>query len=64
MLLSGAGGHELRGLGEQRHELVASKTGVPTATRLVLRAGALDFSQVDARGRVYDAGTIRCAPAR
>lgn len=64
VLVSGAGGHELRELGEQRHEVAASKTGVPTATRLVLRAGALDFSQVDARGRVYDTGTIRCAPAR
>ena len=64
VLVSGAGGHELRGQGEQRHEVAAVLTGVPTATRLVLRAGALDFSQVDARGRVYDTGTIPCAPAR
>jgi hypothetical protein len=64
VLVSGAGGHELRGLGRQQHPVAASTTGVPTATRLALRAGALDFSQVDARGRVHDAGTIRCAPAR
>jgi hypothetical protein len=64
VLVSGAGGHELRELGEQRHEVASSETGVPTATRLVLRAGALDFSQLDARGRVYDSGTIPCTPAR
>jgi hypothetical protein len=64
VLVSGAGGHELRGQGEQRHYVQAVQTGVATATRLVLRAGALDFSQVDARGRVHDAGTISCAPAR
>ena len=64
VLVSGAGGHELRAQGEQRHEVAEVLTGVPTATRLVLRAGALDFSQIDARGRVYDTGTIPCAPAR
>lgn len=64
VLVSGAGGHELRELGEQRHAVAAAETGVPTATRLVLRAGALDFRQVDARGGVYDSGTIGCAPAR
>jgi hypothetical protein len=64
VLLSGAGGHELRELGEQDHPVAAATTGVPTATRLVLRPGALDFRQVDASGRVYDYGTIHCAPAR
>jgi len=64
VLVSGAGGHELRTQGRQRHKVVSVETGVPTATRLVLRRGALDFSQVDARGRVYDSGTIPCAPAR
>lgn len=63
VLLSGAGGHDLRELGEQRHVTAAAETGVPTATRLVLRRGALDFTQVDAQGRVYDSGTIPCAPA-
>lgn len=64
VLLSGAGGHGLRALGEQQHPVAATEIGVPTATRLVLRRGALDFSQVDAQGRVYDSGTIPCAPAR
>jgi acid phosphatase type 7 len=63
VLVSGAGGHELRALGPQRHAVAAIRTGVPTATRLTLRRGALDFRQVDARGRVYDAGTITCTPA-
>ena len=64
VLVSGAGGHELRAPGRQSHEVAAIETGVPTATRLALRPGALDFRQVDARGRVHDSGTIRCAPAR
>jgi hypothetical protein len=63
VLVSGAGGHQLRGLGRQRHTVAAAKVGVPTATRLVLRRGAADFRQVDARGRVYDEGTIACTPA-
>ena len=64
VLVSGAGGHELRALGDQSHEVAAAETGVPTATRLVLRRGALDFSQVDAAGRVYDSGTIGCTSPR
>jgi hypothetical protein len=64
VLLSGAGGHELRGAAEQRHEVASVEAGVPTATRVVLRRGALDFLQIDARGKVYDSGTIRCVPAR
>jgi hypothetical protein len=64
VLISGAGGHELRAPGAQRHEVAAVEAGVPTATRLVLRPGALDFRQVDARGGIHDAGTIHCAPAR
>ena len=64
VLLSGAGGHELRPEGQQLHSVAAVTTGVPTATRLVLRRGALDFAQLDAKGTVYDSGTIRCTPAR
>ena len=63
VILSGAGGHELRGLGEQLHPVAATHAGVPTATRLVLRRGAADFRQVDADGHVHDSGTIRCKPA-
>ena len=64
VLISGAGGHGLRSLGEQRHPVAAAETGVATATRLFLRRGALDFSQVDAQGRVHDSGTIHCTPVR
>jgi hypothetical protein len=64
VLISGAGGHVLRAPGSQRHAVAAVESGVATATRLVLRRGALDFLQIDVRGKVYDSGTIRCAPAR
>lgn len=63
VLVSGAGGHGLRTLGTQHHTVSASKTGLPTATRLVLRPGAADFQQVDKNGAVYDSGTIACTPA-
>ena len=63
VLVSGAGGHELRQPGEQAHGVAAVAAGVPTATRLVLRRGSLEFRQVDATGRVYDSGTIGCVPA-
>ena len=63
VLVSGAGGHGLRALGTQHHPVAASKTGLPTATRLMLRPGAADFVQVDKNGTVYDSGTISCTPA-
>jgi hypothetical protein len=63
VLVSGAGGHALRSLGSQHHAVVRSKTGIATATRLVLRRGAADFTQVDKNGAVYDSGTVTCRPA-
>lgn len=63
VFVSGAGGHGLRSLGTQHHTVVASKTGVATATRFVLRRGAADFTQVDKSGAVYDSGTVTCTPA-
>ncbi len=63
VFVSGAGGHGLRSLGSQHHIVAASKTGVDTVTRLVLRRGAADFSQVDKNGTVYDSGVITCTPA-
>jgi hypothetical protein len=63
VIVSGAGGHELRRPSAQTNAVAAVQAGVPTATRLVLRRGSLAFSQVDARGRVYDSGTIGCTPA-
>jgi large repetitive protein len=62
VIVSGAGGHGLRTLGTQHHTVVASKTLVATATRLVLRPGQADFSQVDANGTVYDSGSVTCTP--
>ena len=63
VFVSGAGGHGLRSLGSQHHTVAASKTGVATATRLVLRQGAADFAQVDKNGTVWDSGTVTCTPA-
>jgi hypothetical protein len=63
IIVSGAGGFVLRPLGTQTHAVAASKAGIATATKLVLRPGAADFSQVDKDGNVYDSGTIPCMPA-
>jgi calcineurin-like phosphoesterase family protein len=62
VIVSGAGGHDLRTLGVQHHTVVATTTGTPTATRFVLRRGIADFQQVDRTGKVYDSGTVACTP--
>jgi hypothetical protein len=62
VIVSGAGGHGLRSLGGQHHTVTASRTLVATATRLVLRPGEAEFSQVDANGAVYDSGVRTCTP--
>jgi hypothetical protein len=63
VIVSGAGGHEMRRLGRQHHRLVASKTGVPTVTRLELSRGTAELTQLDGDGAVHDAATIGCDPA-
>jgi predicted phosphodiesterase len=63
VIVSGAGGNDMRPLASsQTHTIVASKTNVPTATKLVLKRGSVTFSQVDSTGRVYDSGSLTCTP--
>jgi Calcineurin-like phosphoesterase len=61
VIVSGAGGHDFTSLGGQQHTVVASKTGVATVTRLVLRHGSANFSQVDKNGTIYDSGAVTCS---
>ncbi len=63
VIVSGAGGHDLRPLGTQHHTVAASKTGVATATRLVLSRGNATISQVDKNGNVYGTKALTCIPA-
>lgn len=60
VIVSGAGGHQLRALGQPEREVAASVSGRPIALRLVLRRGVARFAAFDARGRVHDRGRIRC----
>ena len=63
VIVSGAGGHDLRDLGPQHHAVAASTVHVATATRLVLRRGRADLTQIDAVGTVHDRTQIACRPA-
>lgn len=63
VIVSGAGGHDMRALGGQHHTVAASKAFVPTATRLELRPGEAKLQQVGADGTVFDAATIPCVEA-
>ena len=56
VLVSGAGGHNVRSLGRQHHPVRASETHVPTVTRLELSRGRAEFAQLDKNGSVYDSG--------
>jgi hypothetical protein len=62
VIVSGAGGHDMRRLGAQSHVVAAALTGVPVALRLTLRVGAADFQTIGADGAVHDAGTVTCTP--
>jgi hypothetical protein len=64
VIISGTGGHKLRELAEQLHPLAAAADEIPMATRLELRRGEANITQVDAGGGVYDSTTITCEPAR
>jgi hypothetical protein len=60
VIVSGAGGNELRGLGAQRHAVRAAESGIPMVTELTLRRGAAELRQLAATGKVYDQETIPC----
>jgi Calcineurin-like phosphoesterase len=63
VVVSGQGGHDIRDLGAQRHPVVASTSGVTTVTRLVLRPGEAELTQIDPDGTIYDSETIACTRA-
>lgn len=64
VIVSGAGGHNLRELAEQQqHPVAAAADEIPMATRLELLRGEAKITQVDAQGGVHDSASIGCAPA-
>lgn len=60
MIVSGAGGNELRGLGEQHGAVRAAEAGMRMVTELTRRRGAADIRQLDVTGKMYDRKTIAC----
>jgi hypothetical protein len=63
VIVSGQGGHEIRELGPQQHQVAASTAGATSVTRLVLRPGEAELTQVGPDGTNYDSETIACARA-
>jgi hypothetical protein len=63
VIVSGQGGHELRELGSQDHQVEATAAGVPTVTRFMLRPGEAELSQMGTDGKTYDSDTITCTRA-
>ena len=63
VVVSGQGGHHIRELGPQRHPVAAASSGVTTVTRLVLRPGEAELTQIDPDGTMYDSETIPCTRA-
>jgi hypothetical protein len=63
VIVSGQGGHEIRELGPQQHQVAASTAGATSVTRLVLRPGEAELTQVGPDGTNYDGETIACARA-
>jgi Calcineurin-like phosphoesterase len=62
VIVSGAGGHDMRPLGSQSHPVAAALADVPAALRLTLRVGEADFQAIGADGTVHDAGRVTCTP--
>ncbi len=63
VIVSGQGGHDIRELGPQQHEVAASTAGATSVTRLVLRPGEAELTQVGPDGTNYDSDTIACERA-
>jgi len=63
VIVSGQGGHDIRELGPQQHEVAASTAGATSVTRLVLRPGEAEVTQVGPDGTNYDSDTIACQRA-
>lgn len=63
VIVSGQGGHDIRELGPQAHEVAESTAGATSVTRLVLRPGEAELTQVGPGGKTYDSATIACERA-
>jgi calcineurin-like phosphoesterase family protein len=63
VVVSGQGGHDIRELGPQQHEVAASTAGATSVTRLILRPGEADLVQVSPDGKTYDSSRIGCERA-
>jgi hypothetical protein len=63
VIVSGQGGHDIRELGPQQHPVAASTAGATSVTRLVLRPGQAELTQVGPDGKTYDSDTIECERA-
>jgi hypothetical protein len=63
VIVSGQGGHDIRELGRQQHPVAASTAGATSVTRLVLRPGEAELTQVGPDGTNYDSDTIACERA-
>jgi calcineurin-like phosphoesterase family protein len=60
VIVSGQGGHDIRALGPQQHQVEASAEGEPTVTRFMLRPGEAEMRQMGTDGKTYDDATIGC----
>jgi acid phosphatase type 7 len=63
VIVSGQGGHDIRELGPEQHPVAASTAGATSVTRLVLRPGEAELTQMGPDGTTYDNETIACQRA-